>query len=150
MPGSKCMGLHCVPERERKVGGRSGKDGHARVAIVFAVQQPWAVSTANTKPCKQYTYRCCTYPKILNHINYRVAPFLLHSCFIMKTEMNRDFRSSVLFGFCFVLFLSCQTPSSYRATQSGALAALLPLQPCCSARRRGCCDSGGAIHTRIH
>ena len=100
MPGIKCMGLHCVPEGKRKVGGRSGKDGCTGVAIVFAVQQPWTVSTVNTKHASS-KHRCCTYPKILNHVNYRVAPFPLHSCFVMKTEMNRGFRSLVLFVWVF-------------------------------------------------
>lgn len=35
---------------ERKVGGRSGTDGCSHVAIVFVVQQPWTVSTMNTRP----------------------------------------------------------------------------------------------------
>lgn len=74
--------------------------------------------------CKQYNYGCCTYTKILNHVNYRAVPFPPHSCFIMKTEMNRDYRSSVLFVFCFVFFPIKLPPATVELHQE-------PWQRCC-------------------
>lgn len=150
MPGSKCVGLHWVPVYQWEEGRRKEQDGWLP-ACSDRVCGPAAMDSQHYEhqAWKHWKYRGCTYPKILNHVNYTVAPFTEYSCFIMKTEMNCDFRSSVLFVLC--LFLSCQPPlPSYRGTQSGALAVQLPLQPCCSAHLWGCSDSGGAIHTCIH
>lgn len=140
------MGLHCVPESEGKVGGKE-REGWSHLCS-NSVCGPAAMDSRHCQhqAGKQCKYRCCTYPKILNHASYRVAPFPLLSCFIMKTETNCGFRSSVLFWF---FFLSTPPPATVELNQE-------PWQRCC---RCNCAAphvtgdalaQGGAIHTRVH
>lgn len=107
MPGSKCMGLHCVPVYQWEEGRRKERDGWL-LACSDCVRGLAAMDSQHYEyqAWKHWKYRGCTYPQILNHVNYRVTPFAQYSCFMMKTETNCDFRSSVLFMFCFVSFLS--------------------------------------------
>lgn len=138
MPGSKCTGLHCVPESERKAGGRSGKDGHTRASNHVCSPATEDSQHCQHQACKQQKYRCYGYPKILNHVNYRAAPFPLHSCFIMKTEMNRDFRSSVLFGFFVCFFPVKPPPATVELNQE-------PWQRCCRCNRAAPHVAGDAL-----